>query len=132
VEHQLQRHVLIAEDDRAMADIIRLAFRRAGYEVSVCHDGAKALQTARNTKFDFIISDFQMPKLNGHDFLAGVRAEGLSSQAVLVLCSAKTYEIDSEDLRSKLDLAAVFYKPFSLNELVATIHDIHNQTHTTV
>jgi len=112
---------LVAEDDRVLADILRLALVRAGFDVTVAHDGAKALGLAKSTAFEVIVSDFQMPRLNGQQLLSGVRAEGCSRDAVLILCSAKAYELDSEKLKPELGLTAVFYKPFSLSELVQTL-----------
>lgn len=112
---------LIAEDDRALADIIRLALVKAGFEVTVSHQGNRALCLAKEIAFDLIISDYQMPGLNGEQFLREVRREGASKNAVMVLCSAKSYELDSQRLQADLDLANVFYKPFSLAEIVSTI-----------
>lgn len=112
---------LVAEDDRALADIIRMALERAAYDVSVAHDGSRALGLAQATRFDLIASDYQMPLLNGEQLLRQIRESGPSSKATMVLCSAKAYELDSERLRQELDLAAVFYKPFSLNELVRSV-----------
>ena len=119
--HNEHRKALVAEDDRALADIVRLALARSGYDVCVAHDGQKALQLARSKCFDLIVSDYQMPLLNGEQFLSGVRADGASQSAMLILCSAKAYELDSERLRDELDLWAVFYKPFSLSDLVKTV-----------
>lgn len=114
---------LVAEDDRALADIVRLALSKDGFTVSVAHDGRKALQLAQATAFEVIVSDYQMPFLNGEELLSSVRRGGASQSAVLLLCSAKTYELESERLREELGLAAVFYKPFSLNELVAVVRE---------
>jgi DNA-binding response OmpR family regulator len=111
---------LIAEDDRALADIMRLALIKAGFDVTVAHHGNRALSLAKETSFDLIITDYQMPGLNGEQVLQEVRREGASKNAVMVLCSAKSYELDSERLRLDLDLAHVFYKPFSLAEIVST------------
>ena len=116
---------LVAEDDRALADILRLALSKAGYQVSVAHDGRKALQLAQASRFDVIVSDYQMPHLNGEQLLAAVRSAGASQRAVLLLCSAKTYELESERLRDELALAAVFYKPFSLHELIGVVREAH-------
>ncbi len=112
---------LVAEDDRALADIIRLALTRGGYQVSVAHDGKKALALASNSKFDVVVSDYQMPLLNGEQLLSGIRADGASQEALLFLCSAKSFELDSERISRDLRLSAVFFKPFSLGELVTTI-----------
>ncbi len=118
---------LVAEDDRALADIIRLALQRVGYDVAVAHDGSKALRMAQASRFDLIASDYQMPLMNGEEFLRAVRSNSPSQSAILVLCSAKAYELDSERLRDELDLAAVFYKPFSLNELAQTVVEAAEQ-----
>lgn len=112
---------LVAEDDRALADIIRLALVRAGYEVTVAHNGKVALDYASQRQFQAIVSDYQMPGLNGEQLLTEIRNRGLAQDATLILCSAKGYEFDSERLRESLELTAVFYKPFSLSELVSTI-----------
>lgn len=112
---------LVAEDDRALADIIRLALTRGGYQVTVAHDGKKALTLATNSKFDVVVSDYQMPLLNGEQLLSGIRAGGASQEALLFLCSAKSFELDSERIRKELGLSSVFFKPFSLGELVTTI-----------
>lgn len=112
---------LVAEDDRALADIIRLALTRAGFEVTVAHNGKVALEYASRKQFQAIVSDYQMPGLNGEQLLTAIREQDLAKDAALLLCSAKSYEFDSERLRESLGLAAVFYKPFSLNELVTTI-----------
>lgn len=113
--------VLIAEDDRALADIVQRALCRAGFEVSVAFNGARALQLARQSVFDVIVSDFQMPQMDGGQFLTAVRQSDTSRDATLFLCSAKSYELDSEAMREELSLHGIFYKPFSLNELVQAI-----------
>ncbi len=114
-------HILVAEDDRAFADIIQRALKRAGGQVSVAFNGARALQLARETAFDVIVSDFQMPQMDGGQLLAAVREDSASRDAILFLCSAKCYELDSEHMREELGLHGVFYKPFSLNELVQAV-----------
>ena len=110
---------LVAEDDRALADVLRLAFVRAGFDVTVAKNGYEALQFASASRFDVVCSDYQMPMLNGEQLLTAIRGEGPSSDAVCLLCSAKSYELDCERLISELRLQAVFYKPFSLMEIAA-------------
>lgn len=119
--------VLIAEDDRALADIMRSALVRVGMDVTVVHDGQKALGLARSRPFDFILSDYQMPKMDGEKFLRSVREDSLCSQAHLIFCSAQAYELDSEEMVRDLQLSKVFYKPFSLAELSKALLELKNQ-----
>lgn len=116
--------VLVAEDDRALADILRIALSRVGCDVVVAHNGLAALRIAQARVFDVIVSDFQMPGLNGEQLLKAVRESGASQEAALILSSAKSYELDSERLRADLGLSAVFYKPFSLHELAAVVREM--------
>ncbi|MEZ6134991.1 MAG: hypothetical protein R3C53_08795 [Pirellulaceae bacterium] len=67
------------------------------------------------------MSDYQMPLVNGEQLLTAIRQSELSPDAQLILCSAKSYELNSERLRDELGLAALFYKPFSLNELIGVV-----------
>ena len=112
-------HVLVAEDDPALADVLRLAFTRAGFEVQVARNGLDALRLATDKAYDVVCSDFQMPKLNGEQLLTAIREGGPSQDAVCLLCSAKSYELDCQRLKEALGLCAVFYKPFSLAEIAA-------------
>ena len=113
---------LVAEDDRALADILRLALEKAGYAVTVAHNGTRALDLASLKTFEVVVSDYQMPGLNGEQLLTALRENRACPNAALFLCSAKSYELDSERLRDSLGLSGVFYKPFSLTELIAAVH----------
>ena len=106
--------VLIADDDRTLADVIRFRFAREQYDVAVAHDGKTALRRAQSEPFDVIICDFQMPYLNGEQVLTGIRAAGCSREALLILCTAKGYELEAERLKTELQLREIMLKPFSI------------------
>ena len=124
MDGQVKQKALIAEDDRALADILRIALNRLGMDVTVAHDGHRALTLARNTAFDLIVTDYQMPKLDGEQLLREIRKGTVSSEACVILCSAKAYEIDSEQITKELRLSAIFYKPFSLSELSRFVREL--------
>lgn len=112
--------VLIAEDDPALANVLKLAFARAGFDVKVTRNGLEAHRVAQSETFDVVCSDYQMPGMNGGELLRSIRDAGASQHAVCMLCSAKSYELDCDRLKSDLGLESIFYKPFSLAEIVAT------------
>lgn len=121
---QAKSKALVAEDDRALADIIRMALDRTGLDVTVAHDGQRALALARTHVFDLIVTDYQMPRMDGEQLLREIRNGTPSSQAQVILCSAKSYEVDSEQLRKDLKLTTVLYKPFSLSELSLFVRNL--------
>jgi DNA-binding response OmpR family regulator len=110
--------ILVAEDDRVLAEIIRFNFDRAGYDVVPAYDGNQAAGLAAGRPFDLIVSDYQMPKLNGEDFARAVREGEANANTPIFLCTAKGYEIDEDRLSRELRIARFFLKPFSPRELV--------------
>ena len=115
--------ILVAEDNRVLADVIQFNLEDEGFDVTVAHDGRKALNLTRKHTYDLIICDYQMPGLSGEELLREVRAESMSQNAVCVLCSAKGYELDVESLTNELQLMQVVLKPFSPNQLVEFAYD---------
>lgn len=117
-----QPRILIAEDNRVLADVIRFNLAEEGFDVTVATHGRRALKAAQAEAFDLIISDYQMPGLSGEELLSAVRADSLSHDAVCILCSAKGYELDSQRLTDELRLMRIVMKPFSPSELVGLAH----------
>jgi DNA-binding response OmpR family regulator len=115
--------LLIAEDDRALADVIRFRFVKENMDVVVAHDGQAALQTAQTQKFDVVICDYQMPHLNGEQVLTGIRAGGCSQGAILILCTAKGYELNADQLKSELQLTEILLKPFSIVKMLSLVKE---------
>jgi DNA-binding response OmpR family regulator len=112
------RRILVVEDDSSILLGLRMNLESDGYEVGVADDGEEGLRLARTERWDLIILDIMLPKVNGYEFLGTLRAERLSTP-VLVL-SARTGEVDKV---MGLDLGAVDYmtKPFSVPELLARV-----------
>ncbi|MCA5895152.1 response regulator [Isoptericola sp. NEAU-Y5] len=71
--------VLVADDSRVMRQIVIRTLRQAGFsawEVVQAGDGAEGLDTTLREKPDLVLSDWNMPEMNGIDFLRGLRAAG--------------------------------------------------------
>ena len=110
--------VLIAEDDRVLADGLLRALRASGFAADHVASGSEADAALASHDFDVVILDLGLPKMHGLDVLRKMRARG-SSVPVLILTAA-----DSVEQRVKgLDLGADDYmaKPFSLQELEARV-----------
>ena len=58
-------HVLIVDDDLALADVLSFTMRRAGFEVTLAYDGQMALERWKSTSPDLIILDLNLPRLSG-------------------------------------------------------------------
>ncbi|MCA9191143.1 MAG: response regulator [Planctomycetales bacterium] len=116
-----QKKILIAEDSFALANLLNFLFSNAGFEVSICRSGDAAAKAAQERKFDAILVDQQMPAMTGVEVITSVRANGPNLETPVFLCTAKTHELDTKDLKARLNITDVFHKPFSPKELVQAL-----------
>jgi two-component system, OmpR family, response regulator len=110
--------ILIAEDDRTLADALRYSLRRSGYAVDWVNSGSEADAALETNEFDLLILDISLPKLCGFEVLKRLRGRN-SRLPVLVLTA-----LDSVSDRVRgLDAGADDYlaKPFQLAELEARV-----------
>ena len=110
--------VLVAEDERRVADAVARGLRREGMAVDVAYDGASALDKARLHPYDVVVLDRDLPLLHGDDVCRTLRREE-PDRRVLMLTAASGVD----DLVDGLSLGADDYmpKPFAFAELVARL-----------
>ncbi|MFI5843508.1 response regulator [Catenuloplanes sp. NPDC051500] len=113
----MSAHLLIAEDDRKHAEILRRYLESAGYRTTITHDGRTALDQARRLRPDLLLLDVMMPEMDGLDLCAVIRRE---SDVPVLMLTARTSE---DDLLLGLDRGADDYltKPYRPRELLARI-----------
>jgi len=111
--------VLVAEDERRLADAIARGLRREGMAVDVAPDGSDALVKSRVVRYDVVVLDRDLPGVHGDEVCRTVRGERPET-GILMLTAAGTLE----DVVEGLSLGADDYlpKPFRFAELVARIH----------
>ena len=109
--------ILIVEDEETLAESVRYALEREGYDVQVVGDGRLALDAVTRAEPDLIVLDLMLPGLGGLDVLRQVRAV---SQVPVVVVTAKDTEAETV---AGLELGADDYvtKPFRMRELVSRI-----------
>ncbi len=116
----MKRKILVVDDDRKTANLIRLYLERDGYGVLMAYDGRQALDLVRQRQPDLIVLDLMLPAVDGLDVCRILRAE---STIPIIMLTAKTTE---EDKLLGLDLGADDYitKPFSPREVVARVRAV--------
>ena len=105
------RTCLVVDDSRVIRKVARRIIEDMGFEVSEAGDGLEALAWCRGTMPDAILLDWNMPVMDGIEFLAQLRQERGGDRAKVVFC---TVENDLEHIRQALDGGACEYimKPF--------------------
>ena len=112
--------ILIVEDDRAAAELVRLHLAHEGYGVIMAADGAEGLRLARELKPKLIILDLMLPRMDGLELCRTLRAD---SDIPIIMLTAR---VEEEDRLRGLNIGADDYvtKPFSPLELVARVRAV--------
>ncbi len=110
------RRLLVVEDDEALAGALQRGLDAEGFDVTLSIDGLGALTLAREHRFDAIVLDLMLPRLNGFQFCRELRADG-SRTPVLVLTAKQGEWDEAEALETGAD--DYLKKPFSFIVLVA-------------
>jgi len=111
-------HVLVAEDQADIRDMIALNLRTAGYRVTAVVDGVAALASQDRQACDVLVLDLMMPGMDGLEVCKALRQQGRSTP--ILMLTAKSTELDRV---LGLELGADDYltKPFSMAELLARV-----------
>lgn len=120
-KHDHPHHVLVSEDDSALRNVIRFCLEAAGFQVVACRDGQEALVQLDQQPVDMVVTDMQMPRMDGLELCQKLRADGRYSHLPVLMLTAKGLELDAERLRGELGLAEVMFKPFSPRELARSV-----------
>jgi heavy metal response regulator len=113
--------ILLVEDDKGIVRFVKKGLLENSFSVDVASDGEEGLGSALHMKYDLIVLDIMLPKMDGREVLKRVRS--MDIQTPVIFLSAK----DSEnDIVKGLNLGADDYltKPFSFNELLARVQAI--------
>lgn len=115
------KNVLIVEDSRAIRSLIRMTLEEAGgFATAEAANGFEALKMLPARKFDLIVTDINMPDINGLELMGFVKANPAYQNIPLVIVST---EKSDEDKKRGMAMGAVGYivKPFRKEELVSVV-----------
>jgi response regulator RpfG family c-di-GMP phosphodiesterase len=114
------RLVLVVDDSHTIRRLVAQALEEAGFTVITAENGRQALKRIDEQRPDLIISDIDMPEMNGIDLCKTLRADPALAVIPFVIMSANS---DRSTMRRLLYLGAASYlvKPFSLEQIVITV-----------
>jgi two-component system response regulator VicR len=113
----LSQKILVVDDERPIAEIIKYNLQKEGFEVKTVYDGEDAIKMVHSMKPDLVVLDVMLPRKGGFEILKEIRMEYVMP---VIMLTAKEQESDKI---TGLELGADDYitKPFSTKELVARV-----------
>lgn len=114
-------HILVADDDDLLGELLRFKLEGAGHRVTIIGDGRSALEAAQRDAYDLMVLDAMMPVLSGPEVLSALGK--LGSRLPVVMLTARKGQ---DDVLDALSSGARDYltKPFIPDELVARVNAI--------
>jgi CheY-like chemotaxis protein len=116
----MPKHVLVAEDNAALARVISFTLAKHGFEVTVARDGQQAWEIAEQSRFDLVVTDQQMPRMTGLELCSKLRTREEFAESPIILLTAKGMELESDQICAEHGVNELLIKPFSPAHLVET------------
>jgi CheY-like chemotaxis protein len=121
--HAAQTPLLFVDDDEAIVKMFSAFFTKKGYPVAIAHDGVEAMQQLTTARFEVVIADLNMPRLDGWGLLKALREDFRTQELLVALFSA--HDDYREQLRAMHAGAQAYYsKGLKLNALELQVREL--------
>ena len=114
--------ILVIEDNRDSRDILSKLLRMSGYDVISASDGETGYSTAVSQEPDLIITDINMPRMDGIEFVKMVRMNGMLSKTPVLVVTAFGSNVAREAIEAGADDSAE--KPFDFDKFLITVREL--------
>ncbi|MFG0331491.1 MAG: response regulator [Phycisphaerales bacterium] len=115
--------ILIADDEVHITLVLEYNLRRAGYETLVANDGAMALKMANEHAPDLIVTDYQMPYMDGLEFASRLSDNPMTEHIPVIMLTARGHRVDPTEI-GKTNIRHLLDKPFSPRGFIETVEQL--------
>jgi two-component system, chemotaxis family, chemotaxis protein CheY len=116
----MKRKILAVDDSSSVRKLLKFSLKTKGWEVSLAEDGQEALELLAKDRYDIIITDINMPRMDGFEFLTRVRRDAAYADTPVIIL---TTEGQDEDKEKAMGMGASDYivKPFKPTQLLSLV-----------
>ena len=119
----MEKKILAVDDSRSVRKLVEYTLRNGGYLVTTVEDGQEALDVMARDRFDVVILDINMPRLDGFEFLRRIKADDSLASVPVVMLTTEGQDLD-KDHALKLGAVAYLVKPFKPTSLLALVAEV--------
>lgn len=120
----MTKRILLCDDEIHILRAAEFKLKRAGYDVQIAGDGEEAWETIKAQKPDILVTDCQMPQLDGFGLVGRVRQNPGTEDLPVLMLTAKGFELSHKELAKKWNVIRVVAKPFSPRELLRVVDSV--------
>jgi two-component system, chemotaxis family, chemotaxis protein CheY len=117
------KRILTIDDSKTMRDMLRMTLVDAGYEVMQAVDGQDGLDVLRKERFDVVITDINMPKLDGYGVIRHLRADASYDDTPILVLSTENDQ-KTKDIGRDAGATGWLVKPFDPDQLVEIVRQV--------
>jgi two-component system, chemotaxis family, chemotaxis protein CheY len=116
MNNKLQKTIMVVEDSTSIRKFITIALKLDGYKIITAEDGMEAIEKLTNQKIDLLITDLNMPNIDGFKLIKTIRADAEYKDLPIIILSSLSKD---EDVHEGLESGANSYliKPFNTKRI---------------
>jgi CheY-like chemotaxis protein/class 3 adenylate cyclase len=118
-----RERVLVVDDSAAIRHLVSDCLRRQGFVVSTAVDGQDGLEKAKDEHPEIVLTDYDMPRMNGFELVLGLRRDPSTRDIPLVMLTARESKRDQAQMRAA-GLTSYLVKPFGPDKCVAIVERV--------
>lgn len=121
------KRILLCDDEIHIVRAAEFKLKKGGYDVETANDGEEAWLAIQRQTPDMLITDCQMPRLDGFGLVEKVRDNPFTADMPIFMLTAKCFELSHEELAEKWNIIGVIAKPFSPRELLQRVNAVFQE-----
>ncbi len=122
-EPAMTKRILTIDDSKTIRDMLRLTLLDAGFEVLQAVDGQDGVDVLEREKVDVVITDINMPKMDGYGVIRHMRAQPAHKSTPILVLTTES-EVEKRNIAREAGATGWMVKPFDPEQLVATIYKV--------
>ena len=120
----MAHRILVIDDEAHIVQVLSFKLRNAGYDVMTAVDGEEGFEIATRDRPDLIITDYQMPYMDGLELCRALSGQPTTAQIPVLMLTAREYALSDDDLQTGGNIKDVLSKPFSPRTVLRQVQQL--------